>query len=387
MSATISLTPQREGTSMSHHHSHIVGVFSSREAAERAIEDLHGAGFTGSQIGIAARESGSSGTLDTANAGDTDSEAGTGAMTGALAGAGLGALAGLGILAGVIPIVGPAIAGGTLGIILSNAAAGAGLAGLTGALVGAGMSEDDAGYYQSEFESGRTIVTVEAGSRADDARRILMRHGMIERSGASTTSGGMGLSGDGHDHSQHNAIPEHTASAGSNAAGMVGMAPACGTGTGTATGASTSGMATHERAGHAHATSASGEQTVRLHEEQLHAHTQPVAAGEVRVRKEVITEHKAIEVPVEREEIVIERHAPTTGHATSDAIRAGEEIRIPVMEEKVVVEKQAVVKEEVTIGKRTVQDTERVAGTVRKEELRVERQGDVDIHGDTGKRS
>jgi hypothetical protein len=69
--------------------------------------------------------------------------------------------------------MGPAIAGGTLGIILSNAAAGAGVGGLVGVLVGAGIPEDEAHYYQGEFESGRTIVTVQAEGRADDARAIL----------------------------------------------------------------------------------------------------------------------------------------------------------------------------------------------------------------------
>ncbi len=38
-------------------------------------------------------------------------------------------------------------------------------------------------------------------------------------------------------------------------------------------------------------------------------------------------------------------------------------------------EKRPVVKEEVTVGKRVVQDTERVGGEVRKEEVRVEREG------------
>ena len=42
-------------------------------------------------------------------------------------------------------------------------------------------------------------------------------------------------------------------------------------------------------------------------------------------------------------------------------------------------EKRPVVKEEVTVGKRVVQDTEHVGGEVRKEEVRVEREGDVDI--------
>jgi len=118
----------------------------------------------------------------------------------------------------------------------------------------------------------------------------------------------------------------------------------------------------------------------QMSDEQLHARTQPVETGEVRIRKEVHTEHKTMEVPVQREEVVIERHAPTGRAATSD-VREGEEIRVPVMEEQVVVEKTPVVKEEVTVGKRVVQDTQRVAGEVRKEEVRVEREGDVDVRG------
>jgi stress response protein YsnF len=38
-----------------------------------------------------------------------------------------------------------------------------------------------------------------------------------------------------------------------------------------------------------------------------------------------------------------------------------------------------VVKEEVTVGKRVVQGTERVGGEVHREEVRVEREGDVDV--------
>ena len=42
-------------------------------------------------------------------------------------------------------------------------------------------------------------------------------------------------------------------------------------------------------------------------------------------------------------------------------------------------------KEEVTIGKRTVTDTERVSGTVRKEEIKIEEKGDVNVRGDKSK--
>ena len=86
------------------------------------------------------------------------------------------------MLSGVIPVIGPAIAGGTLGIVLSNAAIGAGVGGLVGALVGAGIPEDEARYYQDEFEAGRTIVTVQANGRADDAIAIFRRYGAYDMS-------------------------------------------------------------------------------------------------------------------------------------------------------------------------------------------------------------
>ena len=107
--------------------------------------------------------------------------------------------------------------------------------------------------------------------------------------------------------------------------------------------------------------------------------------GEVRGRKEAVTEHRTMETPVQREEVVIERQAPTGGPASAPDIAPGEEIRVPVTEEQFTVEKRPVVKEEVTVGKRVVQDTKRVGGEVRKEEVRVEREGGVDVReGGTG---
>ena len=118
----------------------VVGVFEDRQQADRAIDELRRAGFRDDQIGVAMRDD--EGEFDVEDSADStdESRAGTGCLTGALAGLGFGALAGLGVLSGVIPIVGPAIAAGTLGIILSNAAAGAGIGGLVGVLVGAGDS-------------------------------------------------------------------------------------------------------------------------------------------------------------------------------------------------------------------------------------------------------
>ena len=103
-----------------------------------------------------------------------------------------------------------------------------------------------------------------------------------------------------------------------------------------------------------------------MKEERLHAEKRPVETGEVTVRKEVHTENKTLEVPVQREKVVIERtpvhgRAATEGVAAGD-IREGEQIRVPVREEQVNVSKEPVVTEEVKVGKRVVQDTERVSG-------------------------
>lgn len=115
------------------------------------------------------------------------------------------------------------------------------------------------------------------------------------------------------------------------------------------------------------------DRTLQLREERLRVEKEPVETGRVDVRKEVVTEHKDITVPVEREEVVIERH-PARGKAASGAMK-DEEIRIPTREEKVKVSKETVAREEVTVGKRKVQGTETVSGDVAHEELVVEKEG------------
>ena len=124
---------------------------------------------------------------------------------------------------------------------------------------------------------------------------------------------------------------------------------------------------------------------MQVHEEQLRAHKQPVETGEVRVRKDVVTEQQTLQVPVTREEVVVERR-PASGTASTGDIRSGEEIRIPVKEEQAHVEKEAVVKEEVAVNKRRVTDTEQVSGTVRNEEVKVEEEGDVNVRGSAADR-
>jgi len=309
-----------------------VGVFEDRARAQQAVNELRRMGFREDQIGVAGRDTeGITGAHETSG---TGSHAAAGAAAGVAAGAGVGALWGLALISGIVlPVVGPAIVGGTLGVILSSAAAGAAAAGLVGALIGMGIPEEEATFYDTEFQAGRTIVTVNADTRYDEAVAILQRNESYDF---------------------------HTASGRCSKTSTA----ACATGT------KMTGTKTSTQAG----------KVVQAKEEKLHPHKQTVETGEVTVRKEVHTEQKTLQVPVTREEIVIERHAPATGRtvATSD-IKAGEEIRIPVREEQVHLEKETVVKEEVSVGKRKVKDTEQVTGTVRKEEIKVDKKGEVDV--------
>lgn len=127
-----------------------------------------------------------------------------------------------------------------------------------------------------------------------------------------------------------------------------------------------------------HAAKDAFDRTIQLREERLRVDKERVGAGEVNLRKEVVTETQRIDVPVEREEVVITRRKVNQAGQAGD-IKA-EEIRVPVSHEKVHVSKDTVVTEEVGVGKRTVTGTEHVEETLRKEELKVGQEGNVRVH-------
>jgi uncharacterized protein (TIGR02271 family) len=120
------------------------------------------------------------------------------------------------------------------------------------------------------------------------------------------------------------------------------------------------------------------DRTLKLRAERLVVRKQPIKTGEVRVRKDVVKETKHLDIPVEREEVVIERR-PARGRKAATAAIKAEEIRVPVRGEKVRLQKDAVVTEEVSVGKRVVRDTEQVSGTVRRERLKVDQTGDTTV--------
>src|SRR5438874_4465486 len=203
-------------------------------------------------------------------------------------------------------------------------------------LVSMGMPQDDASYFQQEYEAGRSIVTVLAGERMQEATAILARYGGYSANRRSTQT--------------------------TDSAQTTDYAQTAGT------------------AGTGYETGTEGQQNLKLREEQLRAQKQPVETGEARLRKDVVTEQKNIDVPVSHEEVYVERR-PGSGQPTDQPIGEEETYRVPVREEQVTVEKQPYVREEVAMGKRPVQETKQVSDTVRREEAHVERAGDINVQG------
>lgn len=152
----------------------VVGVFDDRSKAEEAVDELEQAHFRDEEIGFVIRGS-------EVNRGGmiTDAE-GAKDRKGALAGMAMGGAIGgvLGAVAALaIPGVGPVVAAGILATALGGAAAGVATGGIFGAMMGLGVSEEEAQFYERQFADGKAIVAVRAGPRSAEAGGILCHHG------------------------------------------------------------------------------------------------------------------------------------------------------------------------------------------------------------------
>jgi len=338
----------------------VVGYFDDRPAADTAYNELVREGYSRDDISIVGRGAeGKPGLADHGGHGDHGDHVTAGE------GAALGGITGLllGVAAMLIPGIGPIVAVGPISAALAGAVTGgvtgAAVGGITGALTGAGVDEADADYYNERFQQGGVLMTVHTDdARYDHARSVLQRNGADIR-GASRNEG---------------AAPATTTGGTARREAAVGD-----TGGTVRREGDTGGTVRREGA-----TGDTDRRTVELREEELRARKETVQAGEVGVRKEVVSEQQTIDVPVKREEVVIERHPVHDRAATNADFREGQEIRVPVTEERVDVEKRAVVTEEVNIGKRQVQETQHVTDTVRHEEARIEQEGNVRVGGTGG---
>ena len=107
-------------------------------------------------------------------------------------------------------------------------------------------------------------------------------------------------------------------------------------------------------------------------EEQLNVNKERVASGEARLRKYVVTDTESVEVPVEREEVRVERtpiNAEDAKNYNGSISGDSEEASVTLHEERVNVNKETVPVEKINLKKDTVRDTETHTEELRKEQI------------------
>ena len=163
--------------------SRAVGLFSTRQEAEQAMHRLRDSGFRMDRISVVAKSG--EGLRDLTTDGDYDPNkssteqardgAGAGATAGALTGGAIGLIGSLGVLA--IPGVGLAAeAGFLLASTLLGSGIGAASGGLLGALIGWGIPEDQANYYNERvYNNNEYLVLVEGNEQEIHAAELVLR--------------------------------------------------------------------------------------------------------------------------------------------------------------------------------------------------------------------
>lgn len=106
-------------------------------------------------------------------------------------------------------------------------------------------------------------------------------------------------------------------------------------------------------------------------EEELEVGTEQARRGRAGVRKRVETEQVERTIPVEREELRVERE-PIPASERGRAELGEDEQTIELHEERPVVDKQVVPKERIRVGKEVMTDEEQISEEVRKEAVDID---------------
>jgi uncharacterized protein (TIGR02271 family) len=306
----------------------IAAFFQDSNNARKAVEALHDAGFTSAHIGVAHR-----GAFGSSSAGDVTSSTTT---TRTSTGTGKHDLSTWDKVKSWFTGDEPEAyenerpRGDISGreVIDPDANSGYASSDLHGSFRNMDLPEEHSRYFSHRLgrSSQGAVVTVNAGARRDEAEDILIQYGGDLASNASS-----------YDYDD--------------------------IGTSQATGAATTTARDQYRD--------ESPENIQLLGEVLRVHKDRVSRGEVSLRKEVVTDTQTVQVPVTREELVIERRPGSETPAPAGSIGESE-IRVPLTEERANVEKSTVVREEVSVGKRPVEEVQDVSGEVRREELVVD---------------
>ena len=117
--------------------------------------------------------------------------------------------------------------------------------------------------------------------------------------------------------------------------------------------------------------------TLELLEERLTVNKDRIVAGLVKIGKHIVTEERNVEVELEEEHAHIERTSvdrPTDRRIGDDA---GATVEIELEAERARVGKETFVTEEVNVGKTVERHTETIVETIQREELDIDRDGNV----------
>ncbi|KHD37467.1 hypothetical protein NL50_04635 [Clostridium acetobutylicum] len=112
--------------------------------------------------------------------------------------------------------------------------------------------------------------------------------------------------------------------------------------------------------------------TLKLKSEQLDIAKQWIQTEDVKAYKETSSIQKTFTIPVEREELVIEK-IPTASHDKKEVIR------IPLSEEEVNFSKHRIILEDVSIYKNQIEDVRHIEETLKKENPKIETFGNAKV--------
>ncbi len=314
-------------------NSTLVGVFDERAQAEQAIEQLHNGGVPDNQI----------------------------MYSGSVAGTGSGFVA-------------------NIKSFFTGEDASTNANSLFNDLTSMGLSQDEAQYYATQYKAGHAIVAVNSGDQWQKAQAILTSNGAFnynsQQSGLGTQSVGTGYAQTGSttDYSTQAANSSYDRNAQGPDYDQTVQDPNY-----TQTNAYEQSGAANIGNSDATTTNTDEERRLKLREERLNVGKQTVQTGEAGLHKEVIEEQQNVDVPVNHEEVWVERRSYGEERPTDTPVGQDETFRVPVREEQVITDKQTVETGEVALGKRTVQGQQRVSDTVRREEARVDTNGDAKV--------
>jgi uncharacterized protein (TIGR02271 family) len=353
----------------------------TEDQAEAIVERLKSAGFSDNDISVLFPKKGS--TRDFAHKKETKMPEGAtvGASTGGAVGGTIGLLAGIGALA--IPGLGPFIAAGPIMAALSGGAIGAGVGGLTGALVGLGIPEYEAKRYEGKVKEGGILISVHSENN-DETNRA---KNIFKLAGARDISS----TGEAHsDVKAHDVFDTRDTMIGEVSPGNDIPSPRDST-SGAGKGSPPRTADQQYQAQHSLSETPAGTQPresgdeiaaeVPLSEEEVKVGKRTVSAGEVNLQKKVSTEQVNVPVELKREDVVIER---VPAHETAPAEKEPfqeERVEVPLSREEPVVEKETRVVGGIRVRKTEGTERETIQESIRREDVDIDESGKISGKG------